>query len=247
MMLAHPLKLQQHQPFCEGFPQGWGVFLIHSKGPSGWDQDSAQASQILQHQTLTAKPLRTLLCALGHSHVAIGTPKLFPQSWEHEIVQNALLCQSNNGSFHGNYEAEPSACKTAPQHHPLSTKLYAWHNAVKQEPFSWQPPYPDVSIGLPDRSVIRHSRAGLHCSRVQRWCDLFHCISRFTLHLVTSGVDAAVSWKTIHRLPHLVQPSGYLQRSAAIDSMELLLLCPFYDFTSYPLCYETVNSWLWNI
>lgn len=31
MMLAHPLQLQQLQFFWEVFPQGLGVFLIHSK------------------------------------------------------------------------------------------------------------------------------------------------------------------------------------------------------------------------
>jgi len=43
--------------------------------------------------------------------------------------------------------------KTTPHHNPPSTKLYTWHNAVRQVPFSWQPPNPDSSIGLPDREA----------------------------------------------------------------------------------------------
>ena len=33
---------------------------------------------------------------------------------------------------------------------PPSTKLYIWHNAVRQVPFFWQLPNPDLSIRFPD-------------------------------------------------------------------------------------------------
>ena len=77
-------------------------------------------------------------------------PKLFPQSWEHGIVQHLLVCWSIQSSFHWKYGAKSSSWKTTPHHNRPSTKHYTWHNAVRQVPFSWQPPNPDSSIGLPD-------------------------------------------------------------------------------------------------
>ena len=91
--------------------------LIHPKGLlSDWSQDSVQASQVHPHQTLSSMSLWTLLCALVHSHVGTGRghPKTVPSSW-----------------------------KTALCHNSPSTKLYTWHNAVRQVPFSWQMPNPD--------------------------------------------------------------------------------------------------------
>ncbi|XP_051540168.1 uncharacterized protein LOC127432786 isoform X2 [Myxocyprinus asiaticus] len=41
-------------------------------------------------------------------------------------------------------------------------------------------------------------RTHLHCSRVQWWRALHHCIRRFALHLVMYGLDAAARpWKPI--------------------------------------------------
>ena len=37
--------------------------------------------------------------------------------------------------------------------HPSSTKLYTWHNAVRQIMFSWNSPNPLSSIRSPDREV----------------------------------------------------------------------------------------------
>ncbi len=52
--------------------------------------------------------------------------------------------------FTGTKGPSPAPEKTTPHHNPLSTKLHSWHNAVRQVPFSWQPPNPDSSIRLPD-------------------------------------------------------------------------------------------------
>ena len=56
--------------------------LIHLKGVlSGWGQDSVQASQVMNLALWTGVMLE--------KEEAI--PKLFPQSWEHGIVQNLLV------------------------------------------------------------------------------------------------------------------------------------------------------------
>ena len=51
-------------------------------------------------------------------------------------------------TFTGTKEPEP--WKTAPDHYSSSTKLYSWHYALGQVAFSWHPPNPDSSVGLPD-------------------------------------------------------------------------------------------------
>ena len=40
--------------------------------------------------------------------------------------------------------------KNSPKHYSSSTKLYSWQYALGQVAFSWQPPTPDSSVGLPD-------------------------------------------------------------------------------------------------
>ena len=55
--------------------------------------------------------------------------------------------------FTGTKGSSPAPEKQTPHHNPSSTKLYTWHNAVRQVPFSWQPPHPDLSIRLPDEEV----------------------------------------------------------------------------------------------
>jgi len=62
--------------------------------------------------------------------------------------QMAWNCPKCQCSFHW---------KTTPHH-----KLYTWHNAVRQVQFSWQPPNPDSSIGLPDKCDLSLQRRLLH-------------------------------------------------------------------------------------
>ena len=64
--------------------------------------------------------------------------------------------------------------KNNPTPESPSTKLYTWHSAVRQVPFSW-------SIRLPDGEAINHSRERLHCSTVQWQRALHHCIRHFAL------------------------------------------------------------------
>ena len=108
---------------------------------------------------------------------------------------------------------QASSWRTTPHHNPPSTKLYTWHNAVRQEPFSWQLPNPDMSIRLPDGET---RRMRLHCSRVQWRRALHHCIQHFALHLLMYSLDA-VALRTVLELilrPHEVW------RSVATDSAE---------------------------
>ena len=47
-----------------------------------------QASQVLPHQTGSSMSLWTTVMLEQEGAI----PKLFPQSWEHEMVQNLLVC-----------------------------------------------------------------------------------------------------------------------------------------------------------
>jgi len=119
--------------------------LINPKGVlSGWGQDSVQASQAPPHQTCSSMSLWTLL--------------------EQEGVIPKLNVEALRIPFTGTKGPSPT-----PEKQP-HIKLYTWHNAVRQVPFSWQPPNPDSSIVL--------------CSRVQWRRALHHCIRHFALHLV---------------------------------------------------------------
>ena len=163
--------------------------LIHPKGVlSGWGQDSVQASQVHPHQTLSSMSLWTLLCALVHSHVGTGRghPKTVPSSW-----------------------------KTALCHNSPSTKLYTWHNAVRQVPFSWQPPKPDSSIRLPDAEtqfLTPEKASPLLCSPVVACFTPLHprsCSAMETHSMKLSmnmrphevlrfiAVDSAESWRPL--------------------------------------------------
>ena len=117
-------------------------------------------------------------------------------------------------------------------------------------------------------------RTRLHCSRVEWWRALRHCIRRFALHLVMYGLDAAARpWKPIPRsslraVLELIWRPHEVWRSVAIDSAEnwqpyyahyapqhpLTPLCHFTWLTtlwlscccsqSLPLCYSTNDSCL---
>ena len=131
--------------------------LIHPKGVLlGWGQDSVQASKVHPHQTLSSMSLWTLLCALLHSHV--GTGRGHPQNVPTKL--GAWNCPISLGMLkHSEFlslelrlstsGAKPSSWKTTPHLNPPSTKLYTWHNAHRQVPFSWQLPNQDLSITLP--------------------------------------------------------------------------------------------------
>ena len=116
-------------------------------------------------------------------------------------------------------------------------------------------------------------RTHLHCSRVQWRHALQHCIRRFALHSVMYGLDsAALPWKPIPwsslgtvleliwRPPEVWKVcSNWLCRQLATSvhyapQHPLTLLCPFtcpttswLNSQSLPLCYNTTDSWLWNI
>ena len=66
----------------------------------------------------------------------VGSVELSNISWDAEVFRVP---------FTGTKGPSPT-----PEKQPPSTKLYTWHNAVRQVPFSWQPPNPDSAIRLPD-------------------------------------------------------------------------------------------------
>ncbi|MED6246810.1 hypothetical protein ATANTOWER_023960 [Ataeniobius toweri] len=75
---------------------------IHPKGVLfGLDQDYVLTSQVLPYQTCSSMSLWTLACTLVQRHVGKGgpIPKLFPQSWKHEIFQNVSVCKSIKSFF----------------------------------------------------------------------------------------------------------------------------------------------------
>uniref|UniRef100_A0A3B4CFI5 Myosin binding protein C, cardiac n=1 Tax=Pygocentrus nattereri TaxID=42514 RepID=A0A3B4CFI5_PYGNA len=69
----------------------------------------------------------------------VESMKLSKISWSAEAL---IVCFNGTKGPGPTPEEQP--------HNPPSTKLYTWHNAVRQVPFSWQLPNPDSSIGLPD-------------------------------------------------------------------------------------------------
>lgn len=85
-----------------------------------------------------------------------GIPKLFSQNWKHKIVQNCLGMLKHLKLFLLKLMGHFQPLKKTLHHNvinPPSTELYTWQNAVRQVLFSWQPPNPDSSIGLPDREA----------------------------------------------------------------------------------------------
>lgn len=81
---------------------------------------------------------------------------------------------------------------TIPHNNPLYTKLYSKSNAVRQVSFPWQPlnqTHPlDCQMEKYDLSL---HKSCIHCSRVQRWHALNHCMWCFALSLLMWGLDAA--------------------------------------------------------
>ena len=161
--------------------------LIHPKGVlSGWDQDSVQASQGHPHQTLSSMSLRTLLYALVHSHV--GTGRSHPQTVP--IKLGAWNCPTSLGML-----------KTTPHHKNVT--LGTMQSDMSRSPSNRQSQTrpSDCQMEKRDSSL---QRTRLHCSRVQWWRALHHCIQRFALHLLMYSLDAAarpwkpIPWSSLH-------------------------------------------------
>lgn len=73
-------------------------------------------------------------------------PKLFPQRWKHEVVQNVLHCEILLAGATG---TKLNSWTTALQHNPLCTKRYTWHKPNNyHSPRNWQTL--NSSIGFPD-------------------------------------------------------------------------------------------------
>jgi hypothetical protein len=77
--------------------------------------------------------------------------KLLTQSWITESSRMSLYTVVFRFPFTGTKEPEP--WKTGPDHYSSYTKLYSWHYAFRQVAFSWHPPNPDSTVGLPEREV----------------------------------------------------------------------------------------------
>ena len=164
--------------------------LIHLKGVLlGWGQDSVQASQVHPHQTLSWMSLwMTLLCALVHSHV--GTERGYPQTvptdlgaWNHVTVQHLLVCWSIQSSFHWNYgpspapEKQPHTIIPGPPNFTLGTMQSDCSTVSKY----CSPGNLQTQTSPSDCQMEKHNlslqRTCLHCSRVQWWRALHHCIA----------------------------------------------------------------------
>lgn len=96
--------------------------------------------------------------------------------------------------------------KQTPHCNPPSVKLYTWHNAVRQLPFSWATAKPRlVHRIVGQRSVLRHSRD--HVPIAPEFSGLWvspGCIWHFAWHLVMRGLDTAVwPWKNPSHEPLL--------------------------------------------
>ena len=76
-----------------------------------------------------------------------------------------------------------------------STKLYTLHNAVKQVPFSWQPPNPDLSIW---RNVIWHSRVNVSTTLESSGGVLCTTASN-TLHCTS----LCIAWMQLVKIPQM--------------------------------------------
>ena len=74
------------------------------------------------------------------------------QRWSMELSSISWYAEAFRVSFTGTKGPSPAPEKQ-PHHSPSSIRLYTWHNAVRQVPFSWQQQNPDSSIRLPDGEV----------------------------------------------------------------------------------------------
>lgn len=96
-----------------------------------WGQDSAQASQVLPHQSHSSISMFTLLCTCTNCLRML-------KHWEFlslELKGQAQLLKNN------------------PPHNPPSIKLYTWHNAFREVLFSSQLSNPHLCVKLTDRWV----------------------------------------------------------------------------------------------
>lgn len=127
---------------------------------------------------------------------------------------------------------------TIPHNNPLYTKLYSKSNALRQVPFTLQPlnqTHPlDCQMEKYDLSL---HKSCIHCSRVQWWHALNHCMWCFALCLLMWGLDAAAwsckthPWSSLCTVLELIlRPEVW--RSVAIDSAESWRLCTLWSSAS---------------
>ena len=154
-----------------------------------------------------------------------GTQQRAP-GWE----QNPVHCSEDKASVHGTpalgmlthseflsleLRGQAQLLKNNPTPKSPSTKLYTWHNAVRQVPFSWQPPKPDSSIRLPDAEtqfLTPEKASPLLCSPVVACFTPLHprsCSAMETHSMKLSmnmrphevlrfiAVDSAESWRPL--------------------------------------------------
>jgi len=133
MELAHPLQLSAstllefRSVFMGIFDHSsWSAF-VRSGTDVGWEglahsllSNSSQSRSIRSRSGLCAGQSSSstpnqLIMSLWTLLWNRNIPKLFPQSWEHEIVQHVLVCWKIRSSFHWNQGAKPNPWKTTPQ------------------------------------------------------------------------------------------------------------------------------------
>ena len=193
-------------------------------------------------------------------------PKLFPQSWEHGIVQHLLVCWSIQSSFHWNWGAKPSSWKTTLHHSPPpsnitlgTTQLDKYCSPGNRQT---QTSPSDCQMERRDSSL---QRTGLHCSRVQWRRALHHCNRSFALHLLMYVFDAVarpwkpIPWSFLCTILELIKNSD--MKFVATDYTTYYapqhLLTPLHHFTwptalwlgccrsqLLPLCYNTTVEYL---
>ena len=141
------------------------------------------------HTKLSHHVFMDLLCALVHSHVGTGRghPQTVPTKLGVWNCPTSWYAEVFRVLFTGTKGPSPAPGKQPPT--MQSDKYRSPGNRQTQTcPSDYQMEKRDSSL----------QRMHLHCSRVQRWHALHHCIRRFALHLLMYGLDAAARpWKPI--------------------------------------------------
>ena len=146
-----------------------------------------------------------------------------------------------------------------------------WHNAIRKVPFSWQPPNPGPSIRLPDggarfvtpENTSLESSGGmlyttasdtLHCTCwCMAWMQLLghgtHSM-KLSMHCSWANLKATWSlnvcsdWKLATSAHYEPQYPLTLHRHFTWPTTLWLNCCHSQKLS---LCYNTTDSWLWNI
>ena len=131
----------------------------------GWR--SVHASQVLPHRSRQTLSVWTSLCKQGHCHAETrkGSPQtaakvrntessLYAVELRFPVTGNINTTAYNDDSVFltlwQQFGEGPFPWKTSPDHYSSTTKLYSWHYALAQVAFTWHPPNPYSSVGLPD-------------------------------------------------------------------------------------------------